>query len=128
MFNCHKYELFGVGKAVIMDDFDNYDPKGRLLTDTVLQTIIDNDAHQKKVKFFQHLLKDDERKSLMDLEYHIDYVQQFGVKEMIPLSDELNFVTYRNWDVYLLTFTVLGLLLKIVLMVLSCLCGLCSKR
>ena len=63
---------------------------------------------KKNVDFYQHLLEDDERKSKMDLEYWIDYVQLFGVKEMIPLYDHMDPVTYRNWDVYCLNFTILG--------------------
>ena len=36
----------------------------------------------------------------MDLEYWIDYVYLFGVKDFIPLYDRLDFITFRNWDVY----------------------------
>ena len=50
----------------------------------------------------------------MDLEYWVDYVSLFGVKEMIPLYDKMNPITYRNWDVYMLTFSVIFIVLYLV--------------
>jgi hypothetical protein len=52
------------------------------------------------VTFHKRLLKDDERISKMDLEYWIDYVYLFGAKDLIPLYDKLDFITFRNMDVY----------------------------
>lgn len=43
----------------------------------------------------------------MDLEYWIDYVYLFGVGDFIPLYDKLDFITFRNWDVYAIYFAVL---------------------
>ena len=43
----------------------------------------------------------------MDLEYWIDYVYLFGVKELIPQYDKMNPIAYRNWDVYALNWAIL---------------------
>jgi len=46
---------------------------------------------------------------------------------MIPLYDELNFIEYRNWDVYVLTFAIVALvitfLVKVLSAIFSCLFG-----
>jgi len=39
VFNCHKYDLYNVGKALNIDDFDNHDPQDRLLSDTILRAL-----------------------------------------------------------------------------------------
>ena len=36
----------------------------------------------------------------MDLHYWIDYVVLFGVEDLIPLYDGVDFITYRNLDVW----------------------------
>lgn len=59
------------------------------------------------IKFYNHLLHDDQRISKMDLEYWIDYVYLFGVKELIPLYDKMDPITYHNWDVYILNWSLL---------------------
>ena len=61
------------------------------------------------VTFNGRLLAEDERISKMDLEYWIDYVYLFGVSDFIPLYDKLDFITFRNWDVYALYILILVL-------------------
>jgi len=60
----------------------------------------------------------------MDLNYWIDYVYLFGVKDLIPLYDHMDPVTYRNWDVYCLlwsiAFVVAYLWYKVISFCLSC--------
>ena len=56
--------------------------------------------------FFSRLLAEDERLSKMDLEYWVDYVQLFGVKDMIPLYDHLDPIRFRNWDVYIFLWSI----------------------
>jgi hypothetical protein len=77
--------------------------------------------------FFSRLLAEDERLSRMDLEYWIDYVERFGVKEKIPLYDNMGFIEYRNWDVYAFLFTILFIALLVWIKVLKACCSLCKK-
>jgi len=58
----------------------------------------------------------------MDLEYWLDYIQLFGVKELIPLYDHMDPITYRNWDVYALNWAIFAVVLY-VLPKLFCCCA-----
>jgi hypothetical protein len=64
----------------------------------------------------------------MDLEYWVDYVYLFGVKDMIPLYDKMNPIAYRNWDVYLLNFVFGILIFKILSTLMRCWWRCCSKK
>ena len=106
---------------------DNWDPNHTIVSETIKTVLEEHESIGHSVKFHQHLLKDDERLSKMDLEYHIDYVQQFGVKELIPKYDELNFFTYRNWDVYVVNWTLLCLVLVCLNKLCFCSCSWCKS-
>lgn len=58
----------------------------------------------------------------------MDLVYLFGVEEMIPLYDKMSFLTYRNWDVYLLLWGSFSLVLFGCCKTLSCLCRCCGSR
>jgi hypothetical protein len=106
---------------------DIYEPRNRLFR--ALQSVNDDlsMSNYPNIKFYGHLLKDDERISKMDLEYWIDYVYLFGVKELIPLYDKMDPVTYRNWDVYMLNWTLLLLIILFWKKVIGLLCGIFCK-
>ena len=78
--------------------------------------------------FYYHLLADDERLSKMDLEYWLDYLYLFGVKDIIPLYDKGSIWTYHNWDVYIFFWTVFAIILYLNLKMLSFCCKLCRKK
>jgi len=105
-FNCHKLGQFDAGYAMQLEDYKNN--KDAPFLTGFFKAWMEYPKMRKNTLFYQHLLEDDERKSKMDLEYWIDYVQLFGVKEMIPLYDHMDPITYRNWDVYCLNFAILG--------------------
>ena len=69
------------------------------------------------------MLSEDERISKMDLEYWIDYVYLFGVEDFIPLYDKLDFITFRNWDVYAIYLLIIFSFFYIVLK----LCSICKR-
>lgn len=80
------------------------------------------------IVFHQKLLAEDERISRMDLEYWIDYVYLFGVSDMIPLYDKMDPITFRNWDVYVLTAVILFLVVQLVYTVCCCRCFCLKKK
>ena len=73
------------------------------------------------------MLSEDERISKMDLEYWIDYVYLFGVDDFIPLYDKLDFITFRNWDVYAIYLLIVCLFFYTVSLVYS-FCKRLSKK
>lgn len=79
----------------------------------------------KEVTFYYRLLAEDERLSKMDLNYWIDYVYLFGVKDLIPLYDHMDPITYRNWDVYCLLWTVAFVSLFVWYKLISICCSCC---
>lgn len=81
-------------------------------------------SNMPNIKFYNHLLQDDQRISKMDLEYWMDYVYLFGVKELIPLYDGMDPITYRNWDVYILNWCIFFCIVYFWKKVISfCCCG-----
>lgn len=102
------------------------DLNSTVVTDAIKRVIEDKEMRG-NVTFYSKLLAEDERISLMDLEYFLDYVYQFGAQELIPLYDKMAFVEYRNWDVYTLIFFALLAILYIWFRVLSFCCGLCKS-
>ena len=124
VFNCHKVEQFGVGVTVDLEDVhDDEVPRDRLFS-ALYRGVFDlTSSNYPNIKFFSHLLHDDQRISKMDLEYWIDYVYLFGVKELIPLYDKMDIITYHNWDVYILNWSLFFAVLFIVRKCLSCCCG-----
>ena len=126
-FNCHKLKQFKVGAPMETD----YEYDSSPMATGFFKAWMEYPEMQKNVEFYQHLLEDDERKSKMDLEYWIDYVQLFGVKEMIPLYDHMDPITYRNWDVYVLNWTILVctiLFWKTVIGFCCRKCGCCGSK
>jgi hypothetical protein len=129
VFNCHKITDFKVGASFDLEDVhDDADPKNRILNAIYTATDEAVLGNQPNVKFFGHLLRDDERLSKMDLEYWIDYVYLFGVKELIPLYDKMDPITYRNWDVYILNWTIVALTILFWKKVICCCLGCCGKK
>ena len=111
MYNCHKLNLFNVGRPIQNDEAD---------VNAAIQDVLNNQAEiNKQVTFYSRLLAEDERLSKMDIIYWIDYVYLFGVKDLIPLYDHMNPVMYRNWDVYVLLWTILFLVLFVWYKVIS---------
>ena len=129
MYNCHKLSLFEVGHALSIEELDKYDPNEELLLKLLQKAYLSSND---QVQFVQHLLKDDERLSKMDLEYWIDYVKEFGVKELIPLYDGMPLWMYRNWDVYASTFIMLLALIYLLLsafkFMFNCLSCCCKSK
>ena len=98
MYNCHKLNLFNVGRPI---------PNDEPQVNPVIESVLANQAAiNKEVTFYSRLLAEDERLSKMDIIYWIDYVYLFGVKDLIPLYDHMNPVMYRNWDVYVLLWSI----------------------
>ena len=95
------------------------------MTAAIKQAVQDEEMRG-NATFFSKLLGEDERISLMDLEYWIDYVQQFGVQEMIPLYDKMGPIEYRNWDVYTLLFSIMFFVMFVWFKVISFCCGMCK--
>lgn len=62
----------------------------------------------------------------MDLEYWIDYTQLFGVKELIPLYDKMDIVTYHNWDVYVINWAIFFGTIYFWKKVIGLVCGCCA--
>lgn len=75
---------------------------------SAIEKILGDKSYIKNVTFYHKLLALDERKSKMDIQYWLDYVQLFGVKELIPIYDKMNPIMYRNWDVYVTLWILLG--------------------
>lgn len=128
MFNCHKLNKFNVGRPISIEYLDNYDPTDKLVSQTIDQIMDDYTNVHHNVTFYSLLLSDDERLSRMDLQYWVDYVYLFGVKELIPLYDHMNPIVYRNWDVYILLWSIFFFILYIDYKLLKCCCSLCSKK
>ena len=42
------------------------------------------------------------------MNYWLDYVVKFGVKDLIPVYDKMGVIEYRNWDVYAMLFFVVA--------------------
>ena len=116
-FNCHKLNVFSVGKPIQLEVFDK---NGTVFVDIANQVILGNADQRSNVTFFSRLLVDDERISLMDLEYWVDYMYLFGVKDMIPLYDHMDFISYRNWDVYVFLWSLLFFILFIFFKIFQC--------
>jgi hypothetical protein len=66
---------------------------------------------------------EDEKKSKMDLNYWLDYVVKFGVKDLIPVYDKMGVIEYRNWDVYAMIGFVVAVILWSILQVFKLCCG-----
>jgi hypothetical protein len=110
-YNCHKLNLFNVGRPI---------PNDTPSVNAVVKEVLANQAAiNKEVTFYSRLLAEDERLSKMDIIYWIDYVYLFGVKDLIPLYDHMNPVMYRNWDVYVLLWSVFFVVLFVWYKVIS---------
>ena len=125
VFNCHKLNKFSGGIPIQLDSMEEqFTP--------AVETLVNLDKQrgkdiQSNVTFYYHLLADDERLSKMDLEYWMDYLYLFGVKDIIPLYDKASILTYRNWDVYALLWAIFIGILFIDYYILSC-CIKCCRR
>ena len=111
MYNCHKLNLFNVGRPISNETPD--------IKNTIKEVMFNQAAINKEVTFYSRLLAEDERLSKMDIIYWIDYVYLFGVKDLIPLYDHMNPVMYRNWDVYVLLWSVFFVVLFVWYKVIS---------
>lgn len=101
--------------------------KNKKLVSSIIKPMVDvttpeNIAMGKNITFHQNLLAKDERISKMDLEYWIDYVYLFGVSDMIPLYDKVDPITFRNWDVYVLSAIILFIVFQVVYTICCCRC------
>jgi len=58
------------------------------------------------------------------MNYWLDYVVKFGVKDLIPVYDKMGVIEYRNWDVYAMLFFVVAVaiwsILQVFKLVLCC--------
>ena len=66
-----------------------------------------------KIEFYHDILEDEEE-SKMDIQYWIDYVNNFGIGHKIPLYDHMSFIKYHNGELW----GFIGLCIYIVLLVI----------
>lgn len=113
-FNCHKVVKHDLGRVVkLYEVHDQVQPRSEFFK-AIWEAVQEQGLQRLKTKFYYHLLHDDERPSQVDLEYWLDYVYLFGVRDRIPLYDKMSFITYRNWDMYVASVVLVFLLFKIL--------------
>lgn len=66
--------------------------------------MLKDDSLFKNAEFYHKLLVE-ERRSKMDINYWLDYIVKFGVKDLIPKYDHMSAIEFRNLDVYLLLWS-----------------------
>lgn len=115
VFNCHKLLTENAGIPVDIQD------KDLDLIGTINQILKDQTMFQ-NASFYHKLLVLDERRSKMDMNYWLDYVQQFGVKELIPVYDKMGPIEYRNWDVYAMLWTLAAIIVWVNYKIFSFCC------
>ena len=73
--------------------------------------------------FYHKLLVEDQRNSKMDINYWLDYVVKFGVKDLIPVYDKMGTIEYRNLDVYAMLWFVAAVIFYTVIKVIGMCCS-----
>ena len=120
VFNCHKLNTENAGIPVDLIDDESLDLKA-----TISKVLADQSMF-KNVAFYHNLLED-QKKSKMDMNYWLDYVVKFGVKDLIPVYDNMGIIEYRNWDVYAMLFFVVAVIVWTIFQILKLvLC--CGKK
>lgn len=87
-FNCHKINEHVVGTSSRLEGDVN------TLSISLFDSLVNKNSVQmdvmERVNFYHELLKEEKRKTEIDLEYWLEYTVLFGVEHKIPLYDKMS--------------------------------------